>query len=194
MTTPQAPRRVEIYDTTLRDGTQGEGVSLSLIDKLKITRHLDELGVDYVEGGYPLSNPKDAAYFEEVRKLELKHAKICAFGMTRRRGVTPSQDTGMQALVASQSPIVTIVGKTWDLHVDEVLRVSRQENLDMIRESVDYCRSQGREVFYDAEHFFDGFRANPDYTLQTLGAAVAGGATRLVLCDTNGGSLPEWVA
>jgi 2-isopropylmalate synthase len=194
MTTQQRPARVEIYDTTLRDGTQGEGVSLSLIDKLKITAHLDQLGVDFIEGGYPLSNPKDAAYFEEVRKLQLSHARICAFGMTRRRGVTPDQDTGMQALVNAGAPIVTIVGKTWDLHVDEVLRVTRQENLDMIRESVDYCRSQGREVFYDAEHFFDGFRANRDYALQTLEAAVAGGATRLVLCDTNGGSLPEWVA
>jgi 2-isopropylmalate synthase len=188
------PQRVEIYDTTLRDGTQGEGISLSLSDKLKITRHLDAMGIDYIEGGYPLSNPKDVAFFEEVRKLKLEHAKVVAFGMTRRRGVAPKDDPGMQALVGAKTPVITVVGKTWDLHVDEVLRVSRQENLDMIRESVDFCRSSGAEVFYDCEHFFDGYRANKEYALQTLQAALAGGATRLVLCDTNGGSLPEWVA
>ena len=185
-------RRVEIYDTTLRDGTQGEGVALSLVDKLKITRLLDDLGVDYIEGGYPLSNPKDVAYFEGVRDLDLTHARVCAFGMTRRRGVAPEDDPGMNALVAAGTPIITIVGKTWDLHVDEVLRVSREENLDMIRESVAYC-GQSAEVFYDAEHFFDGYRANPDYALATLQAAAEGGATRLVLCDTNGGSLPSWI-
>jgi 2-isopropylmalate synthase len=194
MTTTPAPRRVEIYDTTLRDGTQGMGVSFSLEDKLKITRHLDALGVDFIEGGFPLSNPKDIAYFSAAAKLQLKHAKVCAFGMTRRRGVEPADDAGMQALVGAGTPIVTIVGKTWDLHVDEVLRISRQENLDMIRDSVAYCTAAGREVFYDAEHFFDGYRANPQYALQTLQAALDGGATRMVLCDTNGGSLPEWVA
>ncbi len=193
-TTARAPRRVEIYDTTLRDGTQGEGVAFSLVDKLKITQQLDALGVDYVEGGYPLSNPKDEAYFREVRKLKLRHAQVCAFGMTRRRGVKAADDPGIQALVAAQSPVVTIVGKSWDLHVDAVLRVSRDENLAMIRETVDFCRQAGREVFYDAEHLFDGYRANPDYTLATLRAAVEAGATRLVLCDTNGGSLPTWVA
>jgi 2-isopropylmalate synthase len=185
--------RIEIYDTTLRDGTQGEGVSLSLVDKLKISEQLDQLGVDYIEGGYPLSNPKDAAYFEEVRKLNLKHAKVCAFGMTRRKGVAARDDVGMQALIAAKTPIVTIVGKTWDLHVDEVLRVSREENLAMIVESVAAVREAGREVFYDAEHFFDGYRANPDYTMQTILAAIEGGATRVILCDTNGGSLPGWV-
>jgi 2-isopropylmalate synthase len=184
--------RVEIYDTTLRDGTQGEGISFSLIDKVKIARHLDALGVDYIEGGYPLSNPKDVAFFEQARSLDLAHAKICAFGMTRRKGVKAAGDTGMNALVASQSPVITIVGKTWDLHVDEVLQVSRQENLDMIGESVAFCAASA-EVFYDAEHFFDGYRANRDYALQTLRAALDGGATRLVLCDTNGGSLPEWI-
>jgi 2-isopropylmalate synthase len=190
-------RRVEIYDTTLRDGTQGLGVSLSLVDKLKIAKHLDALGVDFIEGGYPLSNPKDVAFFEEVPKLGLKHARVCAFGMTRRRGVEAKDDPGMQALVNANAPVITIVGKTWDLHVDEVLRVGRDENLAMIRDSVAFCRGaiegRGGEVFYDAEHFFDGYRANPDYALQTLSAAVEGGATRLVLCDTNGGSLPAWV-
>jgi 2-isopropylmalate synthase len=186
-------QRVEIYDTTLRDGTQGAGVSFSLIDKIKITKALDTLGVDFIEGGYPLSNPKDVAFFTEANQLDLKHAKICAFGMTRRRDTNPADDTGMQALVGSGAPIITIVGKTWDLHVDEVLRVDREENLAMIRESVAFCSESGREVFYDAEHFFDGYTANPEYALQTLRAALDGGATRLILCDTNGGSLPPLV-
>ena len=188
--------RIELYDTTLRDGTQGLGVALSLVDKLKITKRLDVLGFDYVEGGYPLSNPKDVAYFEQVRDLDLKHAKVCAFGMTRRKDIGPEDDTGMNALVNAKTPIVTIVGKTWDLHVDEVLRVSREENLAMIRDSVAFCHqaSHVEEVFYDAEHFFDGYRANADYALATLQAALEGGASCLVLCDTNGGSLPQWIS
>ena len=197
MNTPAATkRRIEIYDTTLRDGTQGEGVNLSLVDKIKITQLLDSVGVDYVEGGYPLSNPKDEAYFQEVRKLDLKYTKVCAFGMTRRKDIDPKDDAGMQALVGSGSPIITIVGKTWDLHVDEVLRISREENLAMITDSLAFCL-QGpdtEEVFYDAEHFFDGYRANPEYALATLKAALKGGATRLVLCDTNGGSMPGWIS
>jgi 2-isopropylmalate synthase len=195
--TTDSKRYVELYDTTLRDGAQGEGVAFSLTDKVKIAVKLDELGFDYIEGGYPLSNPKDAAFFDEARKLDLKHAKICAFGMTRRKGVAPADDVGMQALANARAHLVTIVGKTWDLHVDEVLRVDRQENLDMIRDSLAFCRDHAattHEVFYDAEHFFDGYRANRDYALQTLAAAVEGGATRLVLCDTNGGSLPAWIA
>jgi len=186
-------RRIEMYDTTLRDGAQGEGINFTLVDKLKITRRLDALGIDYIEGGFPMANQKDAAYFEEVARLKLDHAKVCAFGMTRRKGVKAAEDPGMKALVASKAPVITVVGKTWDLHVDEVLRVGRQENLDMIRESVGFCRERGHDVFYDAEHFFDGYRANPDYAVQTLTAAVEGGASRLVLCDTNGGSLPAWV-
>lgn len=186
-------RYVEIYDTTLRDGTQGEGISFSLLDKIKIAKHLDSLGVDYIEGGYPLSNPKDVAFFEEIAKLDLKHAKPCAFGMTRRKGIKAEDDQGMQALVGARTPVITIVGKTWDLHVDEVLRISREENLEMIRDSVAFC-AKSAEVFYDAEHFFDGYKANPDYAIQTLQAALEGGATRLVLCDTNGGSLPQWIA
>lgn len=193
MTESSSAPRVEMYDTTLRDGAQSEGVSFSLADKIKITQVLDELGMDVIEGGYPLSNPKDEAYFDTVRTLTLHHAKVAAFGMTRRRGVAARDDEGMRALVAAETPVVTIVGKTWDLHVDEVLRVSRQENLDMIAESVAYCQEAGREVFYDAEHFFDGFRANADYALQTLWAAKQAGATRFVLCDTNGGSLPDFI-
>lgn len=186
-------RRIEIYDTTLRDGTQGEGIAFSLVDKLNITQRLDQLGVDYIEGGFPGSNEKDAAYFKAVSDLKLENAKICAFGMTRRRGVAAADDPGMNALVNSGAPVITIVGKTWDLHVDEVLRVSREENLAMIEDSLAYCRDQGAEVFYDAEHFFDGLRSNPEYAIETLQAAVRGGATRLILCDTNGGSLPEWI-
>ncbi len=191
----QQTRRIEIYDTTLRDGTQGEGVALSLVDKIKIAQLLDSLGVDFIEGGYPLSNPKDAAFFEETRKMEFTNARICAFGMTRRKGVKPEKDEGMQAIISAGSPVITIVGKTWDLHVDEVLRVSRKENIEMIRQSVEFCRNAAstESVFYDAEHFFDGYRANPEYATQTLQAAIDGGAARLVLCDTNGGSLPSWI-
>ena len=187
-------RSIQIYDTTLRDGTQGEGVSLSLQDKLQITQRLDEIGVDYVEGGYPASNAKDAEYFQRVRELPLKNTKICAFGMTRRRGMKPAEDVGIQALLQAETPVVTIVGKTSDFHVTEVLRVSLQENLDMIAETVEYLVGQGREVFYDAEHFFDGWAANPDYAAQTIRAAASAGAKIVVLCDTNGGSLPEVVA
>jgi 2-isopropylmalate synthase len=186
--------RIFVYDTTLRDGSQGEGVNFSLQDKLLITKKLDEFAVDFIEGGYPLSNPKDFEYFREVRKLKLEHAKIAAFGMTRRKNVDAKDDPCLKALLDAETPLVTIVGKTWDLHVKEVLGTSFDENLAMIRDSVDLCRSAGREVFYDAEHFFDGFRANPEYALATLRAAESAGATAIILCDTNGGSLPEQIA
>src|SRR5438309_6334130 len=186
--------RIQIYDTTLRDGSQGEGVNFSLQDKLLITRRLDELGVDFIEGGYPLSNPKDFEYFQEVRKLPLRHAKVAAFGMTRRKGVTADDDTCMKALLDSQAPVITIVGKTWDLHVTDVLNTTLEENLRMIGDSIAFCKSAGREVFYDAEHFFDGFRHNPEYALQTLRAAEEAGAAVIILCDTNGGTLPEEIA
>jgi 2-isopropylmalate synthase len=186
--------RIQIYDTTLRDGSQGEGVNFSLQDKLLITAKLDEVGVDYIEGGYPLSNPKDAEYFLRARELTLKHAKIVAFGMTRRRGCAAADDVGMCALRDSQAPVVTIVGKTWDLHVTEVLNVDEAENLAMIRDSVAFLKAEGREVFYDAEHFFDGFRANPEFAIRTVVAAQDAGASIIVLCDTNGGRLPEEVA
>jgi 2-isopropylmalate synthase len=183
--------RVHIYDTTLRDGTQGEGVNFSLADKLLITRRLDELGIDFIEGGYPLSNPKDTEYFQEVRKLPLRHARVAAFGMTRRKGTAAADDPGMKALVESGASVVTLVGKTWDLHVRDVLRVAPEENLRMIADSVAFCRSAGREVFYDAEHFFDGFRQNAEYALETLRAAERAGAAVVILCDTNGGTLPD---
>jgi 2-isopropylmalate synthase len=187
-------RTIQIYDTTLRDGTQGEGVSLSVQDKLQITERLDEIGVDYIEGGFPASNPKDAEYFQRVQQLPLKHAKVCAFGMTRRRGVQAQDDPGMQALVGSGAPVCTVVGKTWDFHVTEVLRVSLEENLAMIGESVAFLKASSREVIYDAEHFFDGWQANPEYAAQTIRAAAAAGAQLVCLCDTNGGTMPEKVA
>jgi 2-isopropylmalate synthase len=188
--------RIQIYDTTLRDGSQGEGVNFSLQDKLLITRRLDELGFDYIEGGYPLSNPKDFEYFQEVRKLPLKHAKIVAFGMTRRKNCDPTADVCLKALIDSKASVITIVGKTWDMHVTDVLGATLDENLRMIADSVRYCKAQPHveEVIYDAEHFFDGFKANPDYALKTLHAALDGGAKILVLCDTNGGTLPEDIA
>ena len=186
--------RVSIYDTTLRDGSQGEGVNFSLQDKLLLTRKLDELGIDFIEGGYPLSNPKDFEYFQAVRELPLKHAKVVAFGMTRRKNAPAETDTCLKALLDARTPVVTIVGKTWDFHVTQVLGTTLEENLRMIAESVAHCRSQGREVFYDAEHFFDGHRANPDYALKTLKAAADAGASVVILCDTNGGTMPERIA
>ncbi len=184
---------IQIYDTTLRDGAQGEGVNFSLQDKLLIARRLDECGLDFIEGGYPLSNPKDAEFFQCIVQEPLKNARVCAFGMTRRRGIQAADDPGMKALVDSQAPVVTIVGKTSDFHVTEVLRVSLEENLAMIRETIAYLRSMGRDVIYDAEHFFDGWKANPDYARKTIQAAAEGGAMIIVMCDTNGGSMPEEV-
>src|SRR5690348_6232455 len=188
--------RIQIYDTTLRDGSQGEGVNFSLHDKLLVTRRLDELGVDYVEGGYPLSNPKDFEYFREARHLTLKHAKVTAFGMTRRKNCKPGEDTCLKALVESGAAVITLVGKTWDMHVHEIVGTTLEENLRMIADSVAYLKAQPHveEVIYDAEHFFDGFKANPEYALKTLRAAHDAGASMLVLCDTNGGTLPEDVA
>ena len=186
--------RVSIYDTTLRDGSQGEGVNFSLQDKLLLTRKLDELGIDFIEGGYPLSNPKDFEYFQAVRELTLKHAKVVAFGMTRRKNAPAETDTCLRALLDARTPVVTIVGKTWDFHVTQVLGTTLEENLRMIADSVAHCRSQGREVFYDAEHFFDGHRANPDYALKALKAAADAGASVVILCDTNGGTMPERIA
>jgi 2-isopropylmalate synthase len=186
-------QRIDIYDTTLRDGTQGEGFSLSLQDKLQITVRLDELGVDYVEGGFPISNPKDEAYFREVKNLKLKHAKVAAFGMTRRRGMQAKDDPGPVALLNAGTPVVTIVGKSSTFHVERVLGVSHEENLAMIGDTVRLMREAGREVVYDAEHFFDSFRDNREYALKTLLAAQDAGATTLALCDTNGGSMPELI-
>lgn len=186
--------RIAIYDTTLRDGSQGEGVNFSLQDKLLLTRRLDDLGVDYIEGGYPLSNPKDAEYFRAVKNIPLKHAKVCSFGMTRRKNCDPATDTCISALLDAGTPVVTIVGKTWDFHVTNVIGTTPDENLRMIADSVAYCKAAGREVMYDAEHFFDGFRANPEYAIKTLLAAEGAGASCVILCDTNGGTMPERVA
>jgi 2-isopropylmalate synthase len=186
--------RIDIYDTTLRDGTQGEGFNLSLQDKLQIAQKLDELGVDFVEGGFPLSNPKDEAFFREVKHLNLKHAKVAAFGMTRRRGVKAADDPGMRALLAAETPVVTIVGKTSDFQVQTVLNVTLEENLEMIADSIRLMKEAGRTVVYDAEHFFDTFRTNRGYALRTLVAAQEAGADVLCLCDTNGGTMPEQIA
>ncbi len=190
MFTPQ----VQIYDTTLRDGAQAEGISFSVADKLKIARRLDEFGVAFIEGGWPGSNPKDEEFFALCQKETWKNSQLCAFSMTRRAGIKAADDTNLQTILAAQTPVVTLVGKTWDFHVEKALKISLDENLRMIEESVRFVKEHGRRVFYDCEHFFDGFRSNREYALKTLRAAAEGGAEMLVLCDTNGGSLPAWVA
>jgi 2-isopropylmalate synthase len=187
-------RKIEIYDSTLRDGTQAHGVSLSVQDKLDITKLLDAVGVDYVEGGYPLSNPKDIEFFNEVRKLNLKHTKIAAFGMTRRRDCKPADDLCMRALLASEAPVITIVGKSWSLHIREVLGATNEQNLAMIGDSVSMMVQAGRETIFDAEHFFDGWKDDSELAMATLRAACEAGASTLVLCDTNGGTLPSQLA
>ena len=181
---------VFVYDTTLRDGTQRENISLSLFDKLNIARRIDRFGLPYVEGGWPGSNPKDAEFFDRVRDLDLEQAKICAFGSTRYKETSCDEDANIQALVAAKTPVVTLVGKSWDLHVTEVIDTSFKENKAMIEDSVAYLKARGKEVVYDAEHFFDGFKTNPEYAIETLLAAQTAGADFLVLCDTNGGALP----
>jgi 2-isopropylmalate synthase len=186
--------RIFTYDTTLRDGTQGEHVSLTLEDKLRIADRLDQFGIDYIEGGWPGSNPKDSEFFIRARDLPFRHARLAAFGATRRPRVAPEHDDGLQTLLAAQTPVVTIFGKSWTLHVTEALRTTLHENLEMIRSSVALLKSEGREVVYDAEHFFDGYRADPEYALDTLLAAKEAGADWIVLCDTNGGVLPWDVA
>ena len=188
-----ALQKIEVYDTTLRDGSQGEQVSFSLEDKLKLTRKLDEFGFDFIEGGWPGSNAKDEEFFREVRKLDLARARVAAFGSTRRNGVAPAQDENLNKLLSAETEIITLFGKSWDLHVRNVLRISLEENLDLISDSIDFLRRRGRRVFFDAEHFFDGYRENPAYALKCLAAADQGGAERLVLADTNGGSLPDQV-
>jgi 2-isopropylmalate synthase len=182
--------QIYLYDTTLRDGTQREGISLSVMDKIKIAVRLDEFGFHYIEGGWPGSNPKDAAFFDKVQSMHFKHAKITAFGATLKKSTRPEDDSNIQALLSASTPVVTLVGKSWDLHVTEVLEATLGENLGMIADSVAYFKAQCKEVIYDAEHFFDGYKANPDYALQTLQAALEAGADVLVLCETNGGALP----
>ena len=182
-------KKILIYDTTLRDGSQGEHISFSVEDKLHILKKLDELGVDYVEGGWPGSNRKDIDFFRRAQGLKLRHAKVAAFGSTRHPRQRAAHDRNLQALIEANTPVVTIFGKTWELHVKVALGISLEENLGLIRESVTFLKSKGKEVIYDAEHFFDGYKASPAYALATLRAAEAAGADTLVLCDTNGGTL-----
>ncbi len=185
---------VFIYDTTLRDGNQALGVSLSLEDKLFIARKLDDFGVHYIEGGWPNpTNSVDMTFYPEAAKLSLKNARIAAFGSTRRPKVKAKDDKGLQCMIATKAPVQTLFGKTWDLHVKSILKTSPDENLRMIEDSVTYLKSYSEEVVYDAEHFFDGYRENPEYALKTVEAALNGGADWIVLCDTNGGSLPQQV-
>lgn len=183
--------RVYLYDTTLRDGTQAEDISFQVQDKVRIAKHLDALGIDYIEGGWPGSNPKDIDFFDAIQKETLSHSKIAAFGSTRRARITPDQDNNIKMLIEARPDVVTIFGKTWDFHVREALRVSLEENLDMINDSLAYLKRWVGEVIYDAEHFFDGYKANPEYAMKTLQAAAQAGADCLVLCDTNGGTLPH---
>jgi 2-isopropylmalate synthase len=183
--------KVKIYDTTLRDGMQSEGVSFSLEDKLLIAQKLDEVGIDYIEGGYAVSNPKEMQFFKEVAKSKLETAKVVGFGNTRRRGVTAEEDGSLNAILESGAPAAALVGKTWDMHATEVLRVSLDENINMVAESVAYLKKKGKEVIFDAEHFYDGYKNNAEYALKVLAAAANAGADVLALCDTNGGCLPE---
>ncbi|NEO16785.1 MULTISPECIES: citramalate synthase [unclassified Moorena] len=192
--TSTASHPIWIYDTTLRDGAQREGISLSLEDKLRIARQLDELGIPFIEGGWPGANPKDVQFFWKLKEEPLKQAEVVAFCSTRRPNMSAAEDRMLQAILAAGTRWVTIFGKSWDLHVTEGLKTSLEENLAMIRDTIEYLRSQGRRVIYDAEHWFDGYKANRDYALKTLKAAKDAGAEWLVLCDTNGGTLPDQVS
>jgi 2-isopropylmalate synthase len=187
-------QRVYLYDTTLRDGCQSEEVSLTVADKLRIAQRLDDLGIDYIEGGWPGSNERDAAFFAEVKKLKLHHAKVAAFGSTRRANLKAEQDHNLELLLTAQTPVATVVGKTWDLHVKEALRISNQANLEVIADTIAYLKARVDEVIFDAEHFFDGFADNPEFALQCLKAAAEAGADVICLCDTNGGRLPDEIA
>lgn len=182
-----------IYDCTLRDGTQGENISLSVHDKIRIAERLDEFGVHYIEGGWPGSNPKDAEFFERARTVSWKQSRIAAFGSTRHWKNPVDQDPNLRALLEAETPVVTVVGKSWDFHVHQALGIELEQNLQLVRESIAYLKTFGKEVVFDAEHFFDGAKANPDYALAVLEAAAGAGADWVVLCDTNGGSLPSEV-
>ncbi|MCL2712278.1 MAG: citramalate synthase [Methanomassiliicoccaceae archaeon] len=186
--------RVFIYDTTLRDGSQTEGISFSIEDKIEILRKLDSFGIDYVEGGWPSSNPRDKEFFERAEKLKLKRTKLTAFGSTCKHGISASKDTGLRALANCFADTVCIFGKTWDFHVTDALKISLHENLRMVEDSVRYLRSKKKNVIFDCEHFFDGYKSNRTYAIDVIKAAVKGGAEWIVLCDTNGGSLPDEVS
>ncbi|HKL48232.1 MAG TPA: citramalate synthase [Desulfuromonadales bacterium] len=185
---------IKLYDTTLRDGTQAEDVSFLVADKIRIARILDEMGVHYIEGGWPGSNPKDIAFFKDIKDVRLKQTKVAAFGSTRRARTSPEKDNNIQTLIEAEPDVVTIFGKTWDFHVREALRISLEENLELIYDSLEYLTKNVPEVIYDAEHFFDGYKANPEYAIKTLKAAQEAGVQCIVLCDTNGGTLPFEVA
>lgn len=185
--------KVKLYDTTLRDGAQAEGISYSVMDKIRIAQELDKFGIHFIEGGWPGSNPKDREFFEKISKANLKNSKITAFSMTRRPNITASQDSNIKALLKSKAQVITIVGKTWDFHVTDVLKTTLEENLEMIKDTISFLVKEGFVVFYDAEHFFDAYKANKDYSLKTLIAAVGAGAASVCLCDTNGGSLPNQI-
>jgi 2-isopropylmalate synthase len=187
-------KKISVYDTTLRDGSQGEDISFTLEDKLRIALKLDALGVDFVEGGWPGSNPKDMQFFKEIKSYKLNNAKVSAFGSTARPGIKPEKDDNIQTILKAETGWVTIVGKTWDFHVKEALRTTLDENLKIIESSVKYLVKSGRQLIYDAEHFFDGYKANPKYAFKTIEAAIDGGAYLICLCDTNGGNLPLEVA
>ena len=182
--------RVFVYDTTLRDGTQGENVAFSVADKLAIARRLDEIGIDYIEGGWPGSNPRDAGFFDRAKaELRLRRARLVAFGSTRHAANPVGEDPNVRKLVEAETPVVAVFGKSWNLHTERALRVTEQQNLEMIGSTVAHLKSLGREVIYDAEHFFDGYRSSRDFAFRTLDAALSAGADCLVLCDTNGGTL-----
>jgi 2-isopropylmalate synthase len=183
-------KSIRIYDTTLRDGTQGENISLTAEEKIRIAMKLDESGFHYIEGGWPGSNPRDMQFFNMAKNIKFEKARLAAFGATRRAGIAPEDDRNLQALLESTAPVVTIFGKSWDLHVTQVMNNTLEENLAMIRESVVFLKENDREVIYDAEHFFDGYKKNSDYALKTIAAAAKAGADTIVLCDTNGGCLP----
>ncbi len=187
------PQKVDILDSTLRDGAQAEGISFSVEDKLKIIHALDQLGIAYIEAGNPGSNPKDIEFFERMKTVSLKNAKLTAFGSTRRRDITVEEDKNVQSLLSANTPTVTLFGKSWDFHVTEIIKTTLEENLSMITDTVAFFKKKGKEVIFDAEHFFDGYKANPGYALKALEAAVKGGADCLVLCDTNGGGFPSEV-
>jgi 2-isopropylmalate synthase len=191
MANSKSKRKIFFYDVTLRDGSQAEGISFSLADKIHIAKILDEWGVDYIEGGWPGSNPKDISFFQEMQKVKLKNAQLTAFGSTGHAKNKIEQDPNVEALVQAKTPVCTVVGKTWDLHVREALKISNERNLSLIQDTLKYLKKKGIEVFFDAEHFFDGYKANPDYSMKVLECALDAGAANIGLCDTNGGALPH---
>ena len=186
-------RKVNIFDSTLRDGSQGQGISFSLEDKLKIVKILDDIGIDYIEAGNPGSNPKDMEFFKRIKDIKLKNSKIAAFGSTRRAGTKAAEDKNVQSILSAETDVVVIFGKSWDFQVTDILKTTLDENLEMIKDTVNFFVLKGKEVIFDAEHFFDGYKNNKDYAIDTLKAAADAGASTVVLCDTNGGTMPNEV-